>query len=404
MVGQRAALEGVRVVELSESISGPFCCKMLADMGAEVIKIENPGVGDVTRRLGPFPDDVPNPEKSGQFIYLNTNKKSITLDIYAASGRNILKELLRRADIIVESNPLQMMDGLDLGYNSLKEINPSLIVVSITPWGQTGPYRHYKAYDINISAASTLSYPEGLPELAPLQLPANQGGYYSGLTAAAATVLALYLRDIGYPAQQVDISQTRSFITHLMSISGFLIHQKINMRNGSRNQMIFPFHILPVKDGKALFLATIPPQWELVLRLLGNPEWATDPRFKDSYDLYKYADELESLTEEWRMSHTKSDIKKIARSTGTDRVAYPMETIEEVVHNEQLDYREFFVEVDHPCAGRVKMPGRPYKLSEAGAAIRSAAPLLGQHNVEVYCGELGYSKQDLLQLRASGII
>jgi crotonobetainyl-CoA:carnitine CoA-transferase CaiB-like acyl-CoA transferase len=193
-------------------------------------------------------------------------------------------------------------------------------------------------------------------------------------------------------------------VTHLLSISGFLIDQKINMRNGSKNKASFPFHILPVKDGKALFLATIPEQWELVLKLMGNPKWAEDPRFKDSYSLHKYADEIESLTEEWRMSHTKADIKRLAKETGTGRVVYPLETIDEVMQNEQLSYRQFFCEIDHPCAGKVRMPGRPFKLSETEPSVTRPAPLLGQHNEEIYCRELGYSKENLLQLRASGII
>lgn len=398
------ALSDVKVVEVSEFVSGPYCCKMLADMGAEVIKVEKPGTGDVTRSLGPFPNDVPDPGKSGQFMYLNTNKLGITLDIKTATGRKILRELLRQADLFVESNPRLLMQELGLDYESLKKLNPSLIVVSITPWGHTGPYRDYKGYDINISAASTMSTPEGLPDREPLQLPANQGSYYPGLTAAAAAMLTLYLRDIGYPAQHVDISQVRSFITHLMSISLFLTEQRIYTRTGAKNERIFPFHVLPIKDGKALFLATIPMQWELVLKLMGNPDWANDPRFKDSYSLYKYADELESLTKPWRMSHTKAEIKKLARETGTGRVVHPVETVDETVHNEQLSYRGFFAEVDHPHGGKVKMPGAPYKLSETPWEVRRPAPLLGQHNEEIYCHRLGYSKQDLLRLRASGVI
>ena len=397
-------MDNVTVIELSESISGPFCGKLLADMGAEVIKVEKPGCGDITRKLGPFPNDVPDSEKSGQFIYLNTNKKSITLDINRVTGRKMLKELLAQAEMLVESNPRLRMCELGLDYESLKKINPSLTVVSITPWGHTGPYRDYKGYDINVSAASTLAYSEGSPDREPLRLPANQGGYYSGLTAAAAAVLALYLTAIGYPAQHVDVPETRSFVTQLLSISEFLTHQRLNMRNGSQNRAIFPFHILPVKDGKALFLATIPMQWELVLKLLGNPEWAEDPRFKDSYSLFKHADELKSLTESWRMSHTKAEIKRLARETGTGRVVYPLETVDEVMRNEQLKHRQFFAEIDHGRAGKVKMPGPPFNLSETPCEMRMAAPLLGQDNVEVYCQRLGYSKKSLLQLRVSGII
>ena len=154
------ALTDLKVIELAEFVSGPYCTKMLADLGAEVIKVEKPGVGDIARRLGPFPDDVPHPEKSGLFLYLNSNKLGVTLNIETATGRKILKQLIEDADVFVESNPQKMMGQLGLDYESLKEINPKLVMVSITPWGHTGPYRGYKGYDINIMAGSMLmSYP-----------------------------------------------------------------------------------------------------------------------------------------------------------------------------------------------------------------------------------------------------
>jgi len=399
------ALSDLKVVELAEFISGPYCTKMFADLGAEVIKVEEPGVGDVTRREGPFPDDVPHPEQSGEFLYLNTNKLGITLNTKAATGIKILKELLRQADVFVESSSRRVMEELELDYESLRKVNPNLVMTSITPFGHTGPYRDYKGYDISITAGGGLSCRLGFPDREPLQMPAYQGSYFSGAIAAAATMLALYARDIGCPAQYVDISQLRCFATIFsMGSTAFLRDQAVSKRFGRQMPFIWPYTVVRIKDGMAFIGAIEEKHWQHGLQMMGNPEWAKDPRFENIYTRFEHKDEVESLMEPWLMSHTKADLLRLGRELGFTGGWAPLQTVDDLINSEHLKERGFFVEVDHPEAGRQKYPGAPYKLSETPWKIERPAPVLGQHNVEIYCDRLGYTKQNLVDLRRTGVI
>ncbi len=197
MVKQERALSGVRVLDLTHYIAGPYCTKMLSDYGADVVKVERPGLGDAARSLGPFLNDEPHPEKSGLFLYLNTNKKSITLNLKSATGVSILKELVKQSDILVENFSPRVMPSLGLDYKTLKKINPGLVMTSISNFGQTGPYRDYKATDLNIWGLSGILYECGEPNREPLKMGNNVSEYVAGLYAALTTLSALYYRDEG---------------------------------------------------------------------------------------------------------------------------------------------------------------------------------------------------------------
>ena len=210
------ALREARVLEYASLVSGPYCSKLLADLGAEVIKIERPGVGDEARRRGPFPDDIPHPERSGLFLYLNTNKKGITLDPKTQTGKRIFLELVKWVDILIEDKSPKEMEELGFTYEKLKEINPSLIMTSITPFGQSGPYRDYKAYHLNISHSSGGGYmtPPGSPntDREPLKGPGFFDDYVGGLFAAVATASALYVRPVIGSGQHIDTSKQEALI------------------------------------------------------------------------------------------------------------------------------------------------------------------------------------------------
>src|SRR5581483_1538589 len=215
------ALNNLKVVELSERVAGPFCTKVMADLGAEVIKLETPGTGDVARGHGPFPGDTPHPEKSGRFLYLNTNKLGVTLNLRAPAGRELFRQLVKDADVVVETQPPGFLDTLGLGYHNLHEWYPRLIVTSITPFGQTGPYSTYKAYNLNCFHMGVVGYetpfnyvtdPEREP---PLKTGGEQADLLTGWTAATATMCAVFHRDLTGEGQHVDIAEVEA-VAHMV--------------------------------------------------------------------------------------------------------------------------------------------------------------------------------------------
>jgi len=403
------ALTGVKVLEYANFIAGPYCGKLLADLGAEVIKIEKPVVGDEARQYGPFPQDLPHPERSGLFLYLNTNKLSITLNTEAATGTKILKELLKESDILIEDNPPTVMERLGLDYAKLEKVNPGIIMVSITPFGQSGPYRDYKGYAINCSALGGQSVCAGEPGREPLTPPLSLGHYQSGAAGAVAALAALFTRELTGKGQQADISEAQVWATlHTGNqVSAYVMHGLKRMRWGHRTPGVYPYTILPCQDGYVSMIAIQGYQWKRFLELIGDgevPDWyANDPRFKERREIsLKYADEMDALLAPWLMSHTKEEIYSLCREK---RIPFaPVKNIKEVVNDSHLEVREYFVEVEHPATGPLKYAGAPYKLSETPWKVDNPAPLLGEHNEEVYCQRLGYSREELSQLRRGEII
>jgi crotonobetainyl-CoA:carnitine CoA-transferase CaiB-like acyl-CoA transferase len=403
------ALSGLKVLEWADFIAGPYCGKLLADLGAEVVKVEKPGVGDEARQRGPFPDHIPHPEKSGLFLYLNANKLGVTLDVETATGTKIFKQLVKEADILIEDHAPAAMQSLGLDYASLQEVNPALIMVSITAFGQTGPYKDYKGYAINSSALGGQSVCAGEPGREPLTPPMGLGHYQSGAAGATAAMAALFARDLNGKGQQVDISEAQVWATlHTGNQeSSFIMHGMKRMRWGHRTPGVYPYTILPCKDGFMSMIAIQGYQWKRFLELMGDgqvPDWyASDARFQDRRELsLKYADEMDGLLAPWLTAHTKQEIYGLCREK---RVPFaPVRNMEEVVNDEHLKVRDYFVEFDHPVVGKVKYPGAPGNFSETPWAIDRPAPLLGEHNEEVYCKRLGYAKEDLEELRNAGVI
>ena len=242
-----SALAGIRVIELAQGVAGPYCGKLLADAGAEVIKVEPPEAGDSSRNLGPFPDDIPDREKSGLYLHLNTNKKSVSLDAGTASGRTILKRLLAKADILIESFPPGHMAGLGLGYDDLKDELPDLIYCSITPFGQTGPYRDYKANSIALMALCGLMYVSGDPDREPLATGGYPADYFAALNAWVAVLAALAFREREGGGQYIDVSMLESlgcadeYNTGMYSFMG-----AIRRRYYSRHLFSYPDGHLPL--------------------------------------------------------------------------------------------------------------------------------------------------------------
>jgi len=399
------ALEGLKVVEYGSFISAPYCAKLMADLGAEVIKIEEPGTGDESRRYGPFPDNVPHLERSGLFLYLNSNKLGVTLNVRSATGRKILKGLLSQADVFVENCKPGSMAELGLDYEALKEVNPRLIVTSITPFGQTGPYRRYKGYALNTAAFGGQSMRTGEPSRPPLAPALSQSHYQGGSMGAAATMGAVFSRMTTRLGQHVDISEADVWATiHL----GHGVHLGVfegrkSIRSGHRTISVYPWCILPCKDGYMCLIAIQGYQWKRFLEAIGEPEWMRDERFRDRIMMaWQYADEVDSLVETWLIDHTKEEIFQMCRE-GQITFA-PVRDIDEVMSNAHFAERGYFVDMDRKYVGTLKYPGAPYQLSETAWRLSKPAPALGEDNEAIYCKRLGYSREDLVQLRRGGII
>lgn len=392
------ALTEVRVIEWGEFIAAPFCAELLAQMGADVIKIEPPRVGDEARRYGPFPNDIPHPEKSGLFLYLNVNKLGITLDPVKPQGREILLKLLGDADVFVVNQPQMDLKQLKLGYDSLRKINPRLIVTLITPFGVSGPYKDWKGYDINCCAMGGITNTIGYPGRTPLTPPLHQGHHQAGLMAAIAIMLALLNRDITGLGALIDQAETDAWSTvHIgIGIQPYVEEGRIRRRSGHFSaHRPYPDTVLPCKDGAVCIDAPQKRQWRRLLEAIGNPEWAEDPIFEDRIKTSdEHHEKADAYLGQWLMQHTKAEIFKILQDARVP--AAPLRTIEDIANDQHLRQRGFFREVEHPEAGKLShYPGVCYVSSKTAYAVQRPAPLLGQHNEEVYCRWLGYSKQDL---------
>jgi len=402
------ALSGVKIIDLTWHIAGPYCTKLLADYGADVIKVEMPGKGDPARIMGPFFKDDPNPEKSGVFLHLNTNKIGITLNLKTATGKKILKELVKDADILVESFRPHVMPALGLDYETLKKVNPRLVMVSISSFGQTGPYREFKAAEIVEYAMGGEMYSTGIAGREPLKLGGNVGQYQAGTTAAVATMGALFAADDQGSGQHVDVSvmetQAGSADRRIIYLMGYICAGVITTRwpppREAVRMLIMPQGVYPCQDGFVNTLS-LPQWWPRYIEALGMPELKDDPRFQNIFST-EAGMEFDAIWYSWLADHGKHELFDIFLKSKI--ASAPVNSPEDLLNNVQLKAREYFVEVDHPKTGKVTYPGAPFKLSESPWKIRYPAPLLGQHNEEIYCRQLGYSKEDLVKLREGGII
>ena len=393
-------LDGIRVLDLGTEVSGPFCSKLLADYGADVIKVELPGVGDSSRRTGPFAGDDPNPEKSIPFLYINTNKRGLTLDTRSSSGRGLLEALLQTADVLVEDVPPAQADELGLDYAGLTRKNRGLVVTSITAFGQSGPYRDYSATDLVNYAFSGLMYHTGDSDREPLHNSLNQSLYVAGANAAVATSAALFHRMATGRGQHVDVAAVECLAAHLVQpIPYYTYMGAIKGRRPVRGSGFE--ELMPARDGYVVPSVQGSQPWATIAGLIGLEE-LQDPRFATGSGRIEYGEEVKQLLiqglAEW-------DRKPLFVASGERRLVFGMsQDAGDLFDCQQLRERDFFVEVDHPVAGRAEYPGMGSKLSGGVYEIRRPAPLLGQHNTEVYRDELGYSAQDLVIFRASGVI
>jgi crotonobetainyl-CoA:carnitine CoA-transferase CaiB-like acyl-CoA transferase len=397
----KTALAGLRVVELCGMIAGLYCTKVLADLGAEVLKVEEPARGDPARRAGPFPQDIPHPERSGLFLYLNTNKLGVTLDVAAASGQRLLRELLRGADILVEDLPPGRADALGLSHEALALAYPELVVTSITPFGSSGPYRDWRAYHLNLyhgSGHSSFIYQD--PREA-AKGPVVGGGYVGEYDAGLAAALAALAAVLGRPktgrGQQVEVSKQEALVAlERVDIARFANDPTPIKRPGMVGGLV------PCRDGYVVITAVQNRQWQGLMEVMGNPAWAQEEMCRDEISRSLHRDELQPYVEEWAARYTGEEIYR--RGQDANVPVGPVRTVAEVMAWEQVRQRGFFAGIEHPEAGRLEYPTAAYQFSQTPWRGERPAPLLGEHNAEIYCGRLGYSRRDLVRLSAAGVV
>ena len=392
-------LAGLRVLDLGPGIAPSFCAKLLADYGAEVVKVEPPD-GDPLRRQGPFAGGDAHHEKSVPFLYVNTGKRGVTLDVSSPSGHDLLLKLLDDTDVLVEGFPPAATEGSPVGYESLSRSHPRLVVTSVTPFGQSGPYRDFQATDIITCAMSGLMYHSGDSDREPLRNALDQSLYVAGANAAAATLVAVFARLASGEGQHVDVSVAECLASHLVQPVPY--YNYMGATKGRRPVRGSGFEeLMPARDGYVVPSVQGSQPWETVADLIGLEE-LHDSRFASGAGRIAHGEELKALLVE---GLAQWDRLPLFVASGERRLVFGMaQDAGDMVACPHLEARGFYHEVDHPVAGAATYPGMGAALSDYPARAPAPAPLLGQHNREVYCGELGVSNEELLALRYAGVI
>lgn len=387
-------LDSIRVLDLTRLLPGPFCTWLLADFGADVIKVEDPSLGDYARWSEPKQGDM-----GAMFHALNRNKKSLSLNLKTEKGREIFRQLVKEADVLVESFRPGVMDRLGVGYESLKEINPRLIYCAITGYGQDGPYAHLPGHDINyLSYAGMLDLQgvRGGPPVVPAVQVADIGG--GALMAGMGILMALLARDRTGKGQFVDISMMDGVISWMPVLSDFLATGRLPRRG----EMVLSggkacYGVYETADGRYLSVGALEPKfWEVFCQEIGKPEFISR--------LNAPLDEQERMKESIAaVMKTKTLAEWMDIFRDKDTCVAPVLNLEEAVQNPQVKHRQMVMEVQHPSLGMIRQVGFPIKLSETPAQYRHSAPKLGEHNEEILT-QLGYSAADIEQLRKERVI
>lgn len=393
-------LGGLRVLDLGDGVSGPFCAKLLADYGADVIKIEPPRLGDSARLFGPFVGDHPHLEKSIPFLYINTNKRGVTLDINVSSGRRLFEDMLVNADVLVENLAPSDASARAVDYLALAKINPALVVTSITPFGQTGPYRDMAATDIVTTALSGLMYHSGDSDQEPLRNGLDQSLYVAGINGAVATLAAIFQRITTGLGQHADVSVAECLSSHLVQPVPY--YNYMGAIKGRRPIRGSGFEeLMPARDGYVIPSVQGSQPWSTVAGLIGLEE-LQDERFATGGGRIEHGEELKDLLTQ---GLAKWDRKPLFQASGESRLVFGMaQDASDLYHCPHLRERGFYVEVEHPVSGTADYPGLGPRLSGMEYEVTRPAPLLGQHNQEIFGGEMDYTKEDLTVLRQMGVI
>ena len=400
--GKEDLLAGIQVLDLADE-KASFCSKLLADLGARVIKIERPG-GDSSRKIGPFLRGVPNPERSLFFYHNNTNKLGITLNLEHEDGKEIFLKLLKKTDIVIETFRPNYLRQIGLGFDVLSRINLKLILVSVTGFGENGPRSHYKSCDLVASACGGQMYVSGSPSTPPLKPFGEQSYYSASLFAAIGILLSLRKQVWTGKGEHIDISLQESVVSTLDHVMVRFFYEKTIAKRQGGLYWNNSFCILPCKDGYIL-LAPFQ-QWEALVEWMNSEEMAEDLGDEKYYgEEYRLAhmDHVIEVLKRWTKSHTTKelfDLGQLLRFPWS-----PVYSLKEVLNNPQLKAREFFIDVEHPeIKTSISYPGSPYRFSRFPSCRWKRAPLIGEDNVQIYQGELGLSEEEYKKLSSLNVI
>jgi crotonobetainyl-CoA:carnitine CoA-transferase CaiB-like acyl-CoA transferase len=401
------ALDDLLVLDLTHYVAGPYCTKRLADFGARVIKIEPPIHGDPGRQLGPFPNDVPHPEASGLFLHLNTNKESVTLNLKRLRGRQLFFKLLEHADIVVENFRPGVMRSLQLDYPLLRRVKPSVVMTSISNFGQTGPYRDWRAQDLTLYAMGGEMYSSGATDREPLKQAPGLTLFQGGAMAATATMVGIFGARRHHIGQHIDISlfetQAGSIDRRLTSL---VAYQYNGANPGPEDPIpvgIMPSGVYPCQDGFVDIRVNFR-WWGRLVAMMEMPELDEDPRFNTEEGRFDPANReaFMVLFEAWLMRHTRQEIMRLAQQFRIPGTAINLPG--EVLDDPHFTERGAFVEVDHPVAGRWQFPGAPFRPQQTPGQAPRPAPLLGQHTEAVLQEFINLDPGELAALKQANII
>ncbi len=392
------ALDGIRVLEFTTFLSGPYCSMLLGDMGAEVIKVERPGRGDDMRWIPPFVEG-----ESVSFLAYNRNKKAITLDVRCDQGRELFKELAKRADILVENHRPGVMASLGLGYEVLSEQNPRIILTSISGYGQSGPYRDRPGLDLIAQAMGGLMSLTGEPGGRPVRAGNPIGDILGALYAVYGTLAALYHRETTGLGQWVDAAMMEGVA---MTCGSYLVKYamlgQVETRTGNTQSNQAPWNMYYTADGYVVMAVASDSLWMRCMEAIGRRELASDPRFATVAQRIDHRALVDQVIADWTKSKTTTEAVNILNRAGVP--CGPVLSIDEMVHDQQFAARDMLIEINHPKIQALKLGGITPKLSQTPGLARNAPPLIGQHNQDIYCGLLGYPEADLNAWQRQGVI
>jgi formyl-CoA transferase len=389
-------LDGLVVLDLSRVLAGPFAGMMLADMGADVIKIETPGKGDDSRQFAPMLNG-----ESCYYMNLNRNKRGMTLNLKSDDGKEVFRRLVKKADVVLENFRPGVMDRLGLGYDTLRELNPKLVYACVSGFGQYGPYSQRGGYDIIGQAMGGLMSTTGWPESGPTRTGTAMSDVLAGLSVTAGILGALHNAQRTGKGQKVDVALVDSTVASLEIINQiYLATGKVPERIGNRYESVYPYDSFRCANGELVIACGNDKLFAKLAELMDRPELAHDTLFETNPKRVQNHAALKPIVEDWAMGYERDALVGLLLENGVP--CGPINTIADTVNDPHIaGAREMFVEVEHPKAGKMRLTGSHIKFSRTKAGIRTPAPLLGQHTAELLA-ELGYSDAEADQLRENG--
>ncbi len=400
------ALQGIRVLDLTRALAGPYCTMMLGDLGADVIKVERPGRGDDSRGWGPpFVGQPYGPYagESAYFIAANRNKRSITVNLKSAEGQEIVRRLAGVSDVMVENYRTGVLEKMGLGYDDVHALNPRLVYCSISGYGRTGPYATRPGYDFVIQAEGGLMGIIGPEEGTPYRVGVPIIDINSGMFAATAILAALRARDQTGEGQLVDVSLLDTVVALLTNVgSNYLVGGAEPRRLGNAHPNIAPYEAFRARDRWFALAAANHRQWTMLCDAIGRPDLVDDARFATNGDRVANRPALLEALNDAFAARDADEWLAVLQEAGLP--CGPINTVPDVFEHPQAEARGLAIETQHPTAGPVRMTGFPYKLSQTPAEVSQSPPMLGQHTTEVLTEVLGYSVEEAEELRERGAV